>query len=125
MPTLVTNTGLARIINALNGGAHTAPQHIGWGTGTTAPVGVNTTLEAAAAEARVSGTKSVETTTVTGDTYQVTGTLTAAGTKTISEAALFDALTGGNMYVRGTFTGIPLEADDAIAFTIQVVQAAA
>lgn len=125
MPTLVTNVGLARIINALNGGSHTAPVHIGWGTGTTAPAAGNTTLETAAAESRTSGTKSVVTTTVTDDTYQVVGTIVATGTKTISEAALFDAASAGNMYVRGTFTGIPLEADDAIAFTVKIVNSAA
>lgn len=123
MPTILTNTGIVRMINALDGGSHTPPQHVGWGTGTTAPVAGNTTLETAAAEARVSGVKSVEETNIANDTYQVISTLVCNATpKTISEAGLFDAATAGNMYVRGTFTGIALAENDAIAFTIQVVQ---
>lgn len=124
MPALIPTIGLQRIINALNGGSHTPPQHIGWGTGTTAPAAGNTALQTPASEARVSGTRSIVTTNVANDTYQVVATITATGTKTISEAGLFDALTSGNMYLRGTFTGIPLEADDAIAFTIQIVNSA-
>ena len=123
MASLLTTVGIQGIINALNGGSHTPPVHIGWGTGTTAPAAGNTALETAGAEDRTSGTKSVTTTTVTDDTYQVTGTITSLSTQTISEAALFDAATGGNMYMRGTFTGIALEEDDAIAFTIKIVGA--
>lgn len=121
MPTIVTNTGLVRIINALNGGSHTPPQHIGWGTGSTAPAAGNTGLETAAAEDRTSGTRSVEETVIAGDTFRVVGTITAEGTKTISEVALFDAAAAGNCYLRATFTGVPVEADDAIAFTIDIV----
>lgn len=111
------------MINALNvATGHVPPQHIGWGTGATAPAAGNTTLETAAAEARVEGTKSVQETNIANDTYQVTATLTSLSAQTIAEAALFDAVTGGNMYVRGTFTGIVLAIDDAIAFTIQIVQ---
>jgi len=125
MPTLIPNVGLQRIINALNGGSHTAPTYIGWGTGTTAPVAANTGLQTPAAEARTNGTKSVVTTTIANDTYQVVGTITSLSTQSISEAALFDAASAGNMYLRGTFTAIPLEADDAIAFTVQIVNSAA
>lgn len=120
MPSLVTNVGLVRIINALNAGSHTAPLHVGWGTGTTAPVGANTGLETPAAEARTAGTKSVVTTTITDDTYQVVAAITATGTKTITEVGLFDALTAGNMYLRSTFTGVPVEADDVLTFTIKM-----
>ncbi|MCK5019752.1 MAG: hypothetical protein KAS32_22025 [Candidatus Peribacteraceae bacterium] len=122
MATVLTNTGKADMINALNGGAHTAPQHVGWGTGAGTSAEANTTLFTEASETRVSGTKSVETTTVTNDTYQVIATITADGTKTITNAGLFDAVSAGDLYVKGDFTGIPLTLGDSIQFTITIVQ---
>lgn len=122
MATVLTNTGKARMINALNGGSHTPPQHVGWGTGAGTAAETDTTLFTEASESRVSGTKTVETTTVTDDTYQVVATITADGTKTITNAGLFDASTSGNLYVKGDFTGIALNASDSIQFTIKIVQ---
>jgi hypothetical protein len=58
------------------------------------------------------------TTTTANDTYRVVGTLTANSNAAITEVGLFDASTGGNMYVRGTFAVINLEAGDSIQFTI-------
>ena len=122
MATVLTNTGKAEMIDALNGGTHTPPQHVAWGTGAGTAGETDTTLFTEASESRVSGTKSVVTTTVTNDTYQVVGTLTADGTKTITNAGLFDASTSGNLYVKGDFTGIALNASDSIQFTFKIVQ---
>lgn len=122
MATVLTNVGKANMINALNGGAHTAPQHVGWGTGAGTSAITDTTLFTEASETRVSGTKTVETTTVTNDTYQVVATLTADGTKTITNAGLFDAVTTGDMYVKGDFTGIALTLGDSIQFTVTIKQ---
>jgi len=123
MATVFTNTGRAQLTSALNGTGLTAPQYVGWGTGSTAAANADTGLQTASGEARVSGTKSRITTTVANDTYQVVATITSAGSQTISEAALFDASTSGNCYVHGVFTGIPLGTGDSIAFTVQVVVA--
>ena len=121
MAAILTNTGIAKIINALNGGAHTAPQYLGWGTGTNAAAASDTGLQTPSAEARVSGTKTVQTTNVTDDTYQVVGTITSASSQTISEVILNDASTSGNTYVRGVFTGIPLGNGDSIQFTAKII----
>ena len=121
MAALLTNTGIAQIIAALNGDSHTAPTYVHWGTGTTTEAVGDTALQTAGAEARTNGTKSKQTTNTTNDTYRVVGSITATGAKTVSEAGLFDAASAGNMYVRGTFTGIPLSIGDAIEFTIEVV----
>jgi hypothetical protein len=123
MAAILTNTGIAQIIDALNGGSHTAPQYLGWGTGTTGAAATDTGLETASAEARVSGSKSIVNTNVTGDTYQVVGTITSAGSQTISEVILNDASTAGQTYVRGVFTGIPLGAGDSIQFTVKIILA--
>jgi len=118
MATKLLRTGVALMISAVNGVALTAPTYIGWGTGTVAAAVTDTGLGTASAEARVAGTKSVTTTNFTNDTYQVVGTLTSASAQTVSEAVLFNALTGGSAYVRGVFTGIALAIGDSIAFTI-------
>lgn len=123
MATVFTNTGKALLVDALDNTQLTSPTYIGWGTGTTTAAATQTALVTPSAEARVNGTKSQQTTTVTGDTYRVTGTITSAGSQTIAEAGLFDASTSGNMYVRGDFTGIALGNGDSIAFTINVVVA--
>lgn len=121
MAALLTNVGITQIIAALFGDAHTAPVHVHWGTGTTAEAVGDTALQTPSAEARVSGTGSKQTTNTSNDTYQVVGSITSASSQTISEAGLFDASTAGNMYVRGTFTGIALTSGDAIEFTMQIV----
>ena len=76
----------------------TEPKNIGWGTGGVAGgpfTAANTDVAffSEASEARVAGTSSAVTTTTTNDTYQVTGTITAAGAKTITEVGLSDTTT--------------------------------
>lgn len=99
-------------------GSGTEPKYVAWGTGAGTAGQTDTTLFTEASEARTSGTSSRTTTTTTNDTYQVTGTLTANGTKTITNAGLFDASSTGNMFIKGDFTGIVLALNDQIAFTI-------
>ena len=69
---------------------------------------------------RVSGTTSQQTTSTTNDTFQVVGTQTAGTSETITNAGLFDASTSGNLFVKGDFTGVPLNSGDSIAFTFKV-----
>jgi len=121
MATAFTNTAKALITSAINNTQLTAPVYLHWGTGTTTAAATQTTLVTPSAESRVSGTKSVVTTTVTNDTYRVTGTITSSSSQTIAEAGLFDASSSGNMYVRGDFTGIALANGDSIAFTVNIV----
>ncbi len=98
-------------------GTGTEPKNVHWGTGTTPPVDGDTGMEVPSAESKVVGTSSVQTTTTANDTYRVVGTLTSASTQTISEAGLFNDADA--LFVRGTFTGIPLENGDSIQFTIE------
>lgn len=123
MATVFTNTARALLTSAMDGTQLTAPTYIGWGTGSTTAAATQTALVTPSAESRTNGTKSRVTTTVTNDTFQVVGTITSAGSQTIAEAALFDASTSGNMYVRGDFTGIALANGDSIAFTIKAIVA--
>lgn len=78
-------------------------------------------------ELGVSGTSTQQTTTTTNDTYRVTGVLTAEAAKTITNAGLFDTNgasanlstppSGGNLFIKGDFTGIVLATNDTITFT--------
>ena len=122
MATVLTNTGIAKIISALFGNSHTAPVYVAWGSGSGTASATDTTLFTEESESRVSGTKTIETTTVTDDTYQVVGTMTAGGSKTITNAGLFDASTSGNLYIKGDFTGIALTSGDKIEFTFKLTQ---
>lgn len=119
MSTLLVNTGKAIVTNFLSGGAATVPKYIGWGTGAGTTAATDTTLFTETGS-RTTGTASQVTTTTTNDTLQVTGTNTAGGTLTITNAGIFDASTSGNLFAKGDFTGIGLASGDSIAFTFKV-----
>jgi len=129
MATVVTTAGRAVAVNRLRG-TGTEPLYIGWGTGAgTASTGATALYTETASDlsattgSRITGTSASYSTTVTGDTYRVTGTYTASDSGTVTNAGLFDAstITAGNLFMYGDFTGIGLAANDAIAFTMDVV----
>ena len=119
MATIFTDAGKAITTNRLKG-AGTEPNYVGWGTGAGTAAVADTTLFTESAEARVAGTSTRVTTTVANDTYQVVGTLTASGAKTITNVGLLDAVTAGNLYMKADFTGVALADQDAIQFTMKV-----
>ena len=118
MATLLVNTGKAIITNYLAGGAATQPKYVAWGTGAGTTAATDTTLFTETGT-RVAGTTTQQTTSTTNDTYQVVGTLTAGGTLAITNAGLFDALTVGNLFVKGDFSTINLTSGDSIQFTVK------
>lgn len=126
MATVLVNGGHAITSNRMTG-AGTEPKYIGWGTGAGTAAITDSTLftEAlvslsAGTTDHTTGTSSRVTTTNTNDTYRVTGTRTATGSGTVTNAGTWDAASGGNLYVKGDFTGIGLLSGDSIAFTIDV-----
>jgi hypothetical protein len=132
MATVVVNAGRDITTNRLLS-AGTEPKNIGWGTGvqTTALV-TDTTLGPTTIEKLVDlttsagtdhtvGTSSRVTTTVTNDTYQVTGTRTATGAGAVTVSGLFDAASGGNLFLKGDFAAINLASGDSIAYTFKAI----
>lgn len=125
MTARIQNNGLANLTAAWVAYA-SLPKFLQWGTGSAAAASANVVTTTSTTEARTSGTASQVTTTQTNDTYQVTGTITALGTRAITEVGLFDAAgtggpaTGGNMDVYGDFSVINLAIGDSIAFTVKV-----
>lgn len=87
-----------------------------WGTGAGTAAKTDTTLFTAASEARVAATEAQPSSNVNRFTF----TITADGSKTITNVGLFDASTGGNMMLKSDFTGIPLALNDSIAFTLDL-----
>ena len=117
MATLLTNSGHAIVTNRIIGSG-TTPQYVAWGTGAGTTAATDTTLFTETGT-RTAGTSTQQTTSVTNDTYQVVGTLTASGTLAITNAGLFDASTSGNLFVKGDFSTINLGTGDSVQFTIK------
>ena len=124
--TLQVNAGRG-IVTARLRAVGTEPLNIGWGTGAGTTAAADTTLftevlvsMAAGGTDHTVGTSSQQTTTTTNDTYRVTGTRTATASGTITNAGLFDAASGGTLFMKGDFAGIALVNGDAIAFTMNI-----
>lgn len=90
--------------------------YVGWGTGAGTAAKTDTTLFTEASETRVATTDSQP----ASNTMQWVGTITATGTKTITNAGIFDAVSSGNLIVKSDFTGIALNSGDSIQFTFQL-----
>jgi hypothetical protein len=120
MATVLTNAGKGIITNRIKG-AGTEPLFVAWGTGAGTAAAADTTLFTEGPEARVSGTSTQQTTTTTNDTYRVVGTITASAARAVTNAGLFDAVSSGNLFVKGDFATINLATGDSIQFTINVV----
>ena len=99
-------------------GTSSAPAnyYIGWGTGAGTAAKGDTTLFTEASESRVTATESQP----SADQNRFVGTITADGTKTITNAGVLTASTSGTLMFKSDFTGIALNASDAIEFTFTV-----
>lgn len=84
--TVYTNRAKDLITGAfVNGTTAAAPSKVGWGTGAGTAAASDVAPIVEAAEARVAGTITQQTTTTTNDTLQVVGTITSSSTQTITE----------------------------------------
>jgi hypothetical protein len=130
--TVVVNNGKGIVTNRIKGSG-TEPVNIGWGTGTQTTALITDTglgpttveklvdLSTSAGTDHTVGTSTQQTTTTTNDTYQVVGTRTATGAGTVTVAGLFDAASGGTLFLKGDFAGIALASGDAIQFTCKAI----
>lgn len=117
MADIFTDVGETLVADYVDGTA-SAPTnwYIAWGTGAGTAAKGDTTLFTEASEARVTATESQP----TADANRFVGTITADGTKTITNAGVFDASTVGNLFLKSDFTGIALNASDSIQFTFTI-----
>lgn len=121
--TVITNRGKAIIADRIRTSPATyttSPKFCAMGVGATGASRTAVVADTALStevETRTSGTESVVTTGVTGDTYQVVGTQTATASRAVDEAGLFDAVSTGNMFASATQPVVSLTTGDAIAWT--------
>lgn len=127
MPTpndLFLDTGKSLTTAALL--AQNTVKYVAWGTGAgSALTSTATALVAAAAPTAttaVTGTPTQQTTTVTNDTYQVVGVVTAGGALAITEVIVLNQATvsGATAYQYGFFATMNVAANDTITFTMKV-----
>lgn len=101
----------------------TAPKYLGIGTGATAAartaIATDTALSTEV-ETRTSGTESVLTTTLTNDTYQVSGSITMTAPRAVDEGGTFDAATVGNMAVSWTQLVDNFGTGDTYTITVKI-----
>lgn len=123
MTARLQNNGLANLTAALDGYA-SKPVYAQWGTATGAAASANVVTTTTTTESRATGTSSRGTTTVTNDKWSVVATLTAAGTRAITEVGLFDAAgsgsppTGGSMCIYADHAVVNLSSGDSITYTV-------
>lgn len=114
-----THSGKAIVTNRIIGSG-TEPKYIGWGTGAVAAAASATGLSTESSETRATGTGTRVTVSQTNDTYQVVGTLTATGSRTITNVATFDAVSSGNICVIADVASTVLATGEGIEFTIKL-----
>lgn len=117
MAPLLMNSGRAIITNLVSGIGGTVPKFLGIGTGATAESATQTALVTEVETRSGANTPTRTTVSVTNDTVSVVQTITATAPRALQESALFDAVSSGNMLVRGVFTTINLATSDSIQVT--------
>lgn len=106
--TVLTNTERAIVADRMRGTPATyttPPKYIAIGVGATGAARTAAAADTALSseqETRTAGTETTPTTTLTGDTYQVAGTITMTNTRAVDEGGLFDASSSGHMAVSWT-----------------------
>jgi hypothetical protein len=122
---VLTNKGKASLIDRWGTTPATytnPPKYIGIGVGATGAArtaSITDTALSTEVESRATGTESRVTTTTTGDTFQLVGTVTASANRSVDEAGQFDASSGGNMVVSMTFNVVSLVNTDTYTLTIK------
>lgn len=122
MATVYTQAGEEHVVDLIDGTSSVhldnTNAHVAMGTGVTAAAKGDTALVTESSEARVAATTSQP----AADQNRWVATITADGTKTITEAGLFTASTAGILIIRGDFGGIAVDANDSIEFTFELEQ---
>ena len=126
MATLLVATGEAICSGLVTKVTTLDPKFIGIGSGAGTTANSDTTLFTEyttgtwSGYARTSNAGTQVTVTDTNDTAQWVGTFTAGAAQTVTNAGNFDALTVGNLFVKGDFTGVVLANGDSIQVTIKL-----
>jgi hypothetical protein len=121
---LVVSAGLAYIASRMRDATATVMSHMGVGTGVAAAVAGDTALGTALGPRQGLASTTIVTTNVANDAVQYVANFGAGvSTGAITEAGIFNALTGGTMLCRTTFAVINKGALDTLAITWKVTVA--
>lgn len=119
--TVITNGGLSIIANRIQTTPSiNPPKYVAMGVGATGAgrtAAKTDTALSTEVETRSIGIESQVTTSITGDTYQVVGVITATASRSIDEAGLFNASTGPTMFFSATMNVIALSTNDSLQLT--------
>lgn len=119
----IVNAGKAQIALLAGDASATPFTYLAVGTSNTAPAASQTALQAEITDtglARAAGTVSRTTTSVTNDTYQITYTWTASGSKTVEEIGIFNAASTGTMLGRALTTSRSVINGETLTATYKV-----
>lgn len=116
MADIYTDAGEELTADIIDGTTVAPTWRAAWGSGAGTAAKGDTTLFTEASESRVVTSNSQPSANVN----QFTSTITADGAKTITNAGVFDAASGGNMLLKSDFAGIGLALGDKIAFTFEL-----
>ena len=126
MATVLTDAGKAISSGLVTKVTTLDPKYIGIGSGAGTAAVADTTLFTEyttgtwTGYARTSAAGTQVTGSVTNDSTSHVGTFTAGAAQTVTNAGNFDALTAGNAFVKGDFTGVALGIGDSIQVTIKL-----
>lgn len=110
---LVVSAGLNFICDRMEGTSEAVMSHMAVGSGTTAAAAGDTDLQSI-----LGSREALDSTTVSGATITYVSSFEAGdGTGAITEAGIFNALTGGTMLCRTVFSVINKAADDTLQIT--------
>ena len=116
MADIYTQAGEELTTDIIDGTVVAPTWYGGWGTGAGTHVKGSTVLFTEASESRVAATMSQPVADKNRFVYQIT----AAGIKTITNAGIFSASSGGSLLLASDFAGLALAAGDAIEFTFDM-----
>jgi len=123
----ITDVGLASIAGLILTDVTEADyDYLAIGTGTTAAAAADTALEFETH--RAAGTGTLVTTTITNDTAQLVVTFSGyTGTEAVTEIGMFNAATGGDMFMRQTHAALNIDwgAGDSYQATVKIQYARA
>ena len=112
---LIVDTGLNFICDRMKDD-ETAMTHMALGSGTTAPAAGNTSLES-----QLGSREALDSSTVSNNTITYVASFEAGdATGAVTEAAIFNAASGGTMLCRVTFSVVNKAADDTLSVNWQL-----
>jgi len=112
---LIVDTGLNFICDRMKDD-ETAMTHMALGSGTTAPAAGNTALES-----QLGSREALDSSTVSNNTITYVASFEAGdATGAVTEAAIFNAASGGTMLCRVTFSVVNKAADDTLSVNWQL-----